>query len=147
MISKKRLSQTLYTVLCVAGISACATSQNADSSHVMLKDSNGMTYYTFDKDAAGNGKSACYGSCSVKWPPVPSSASTGSEFDSITRKDGSKQLTYQGNPVYYFAGDTKSSERNGDGLGGVWHIVHSNVKTKTTRTTGSGSYSSSYDSY
>jgi len=92
-----------------------------------LADSKGMTLYTFKKDTAG--KSACAGECVAKWPlyfreKVAAPAGTKAEdFGSITREDGKKQTTYKGLPLYYFAGDAKPGDTNGQGVKDVWHVA------------------------
>ncbi len=88
----------------------------------MLTDANGMTLYTFDKDAGG--VSACYDDCAVNWPPY-----LGKEGDPVmvdwalaARTDGTMQWTYDGKPLYYFIKDAAAGDMTGDGVGGVWHI-------------------------
>jgi hypothetical protein len=44
-------------------------------------------------------------------------------FASITRDDGAKQLTYNGQPLYRYAGDKSPGQTNGDGIGGVWFVA------------------------
>jgi predicted lipoprotein with Yx(FWY)xxD motif len=78
-------------------------------------------------------KSNCSGACASAWPPVPASgtvtASGGAlskDLGSITRSDGTKQVTYDGHPLYYFAGDTSAGQTNGqgsDGFGAKWWLV------------------------
>lgn len=113
----------LFLALCLGALVAgCATpGQGAGP----VTDRSGMTLYTFDKDEPGSGESACYGSCAENWPPVPASAASGEAFGSITRDDGMRQLTYEGSPVYYYAGDSAPGDMNGAGLGGVWHVIES----------------------
>lgn len=84
----------------------------------------GKTLYRFDKDTAGNGASACYGDCAVKWPPylAPADAKAQGEFGLMTRTDGQKQWTYQGWPLYFWFADLAPGDKRGDGVGGVWHI-------------------------
>ena len=84
---------------------------------------NGMTLYTFDKDQGS--ESTCYDECAVNWPPflAKEGVSKGEAWGTTDRKDGAKQWTYNGRPVYYFAGDKAAGETNGDGKGGVWHVV------------------------
>ena len=41
----------------------------------------------------------------------------------VVRKDGAKQIAVDGKPLYTYVGDSKAGEFNGDGLGGIWHIV------------------------
>jgi predicted lipoprotein with Yx(FWY)xxD motif len=90
-----------------------------------LVGDNGMTLYTFDKDAANSGKSMCNGPCAMGWPPLSASAeSTASgDFSIINRDDGSKQWAYKGKPLYYWSKDQKPGDTTGDGFKGVWHLV------------------------
>ena len=88
-----------------------------------------MALYTFDRDEAGS--SACSDDCAAAWPPltVESGAApaggpgvTG-ELGTIERDDGGTQVTYEGAPLYYYAGDSELYDVNGDGAGGVWHLA------------------------
>lgn len=92
----------------------------------VLADAAGMTVYTFDKDAVDSGKSACNGPCADNWPPLAAPASAGqlaAPYSVVLREDGSRQLAYQGKPLYYFKGDSKAGERKGDDVKQVWHVV------------------------
>jgi predicted lipoprotein with Yx(FWY)xxD motif len=92
-----------------------------------LADSKDMTLYTFKKDTAG--KSACAGECAAKWPlyfreNIAAPAGTKAEdFGTIIREDGKKQTTYKGLPLYYFAGDAKPGDTNGQGVKEVWYVA------------------------
>lgn len=88
----------------------------------VLADAAGRTVYTFDKDEAG--KSNCSGACLTAWPAFtakPEAVAKG-EFGLINA-NGVRQWTVNGKPLYYFAGDAKPGDRNGNGQGGVWHVV------------------------
>ena len=87
----------------------------------ILVTSTGMTVYTFDKDSGG--KSACSGPCLENWPAVTPPATVAAPYSVITRDDGSKQLAYQGKPLYTFKKDTKPGDRMGDNVKDVWHVV------------------------
>ncbi len=91
----------------------------------MLVNSAGMTLYTFDKDAAGSGKSTCNGPCAVNWPPLTASAadSGSGEWSIVVRDDGSRQWADQGKPVYLWIKDRKPGDKTGDGVNKVWHVV------------------------
>jgi predicted lipoprotein with Yx(FWY)xxD motif len=90
----------------------------------VLVDAHGMTVYTFDKDVAGSGKSACTGGCAENWPPVKAGDAPVSEpYSTVVRDDGSKQLAYKGKPLYTFVKDKKAGEREGDKKMNVWHVV------------------------
>lgn len=90
----------------------------------ILVNAAGMTVYTFDKDVAGSGKSACTGPCVSVWPPVvATTAEPAAPYSTVMRDDGSKQLAYKGKPIYLYASDQKPGERNGDNFKNVWHVV------------------------
>jgi len=90
----------------------------------MLVDSRGMTVYTFDKDAANSGKSACTAACATNWPAVQAGdAKPAAPYSTVTREDGSKQLAYKGKPLYTFAKDKKPGDKAGDKAMDKWHIV------------------------
>lgn len=86
-------------------------------------DANDMTLYTFDKDESGI--SNCYDECAAKWPPLVAeeSASLPEGFDLIDRTDGTKQVAYEGQPLYLWVKDEKPGDLTGDGVGGVWHTA------------------------
>ncbi len=90
----------------------------------ILVSDTGMTLYSFDKDVAGSGKSACNGPCATNWPPLAAPAKMPSgKYSVVTREDGSSQLAYDGKPLYLYAADKKAGERNGDNFKNVWHLV------------------------
>lgn len=86
---------------------------------------NGMTLYTFDRDAAGSGKSVCNGPCAANWPPLmaPAGAAASGDWSVVTRDDGAKQWAYKGKPVYYWVKDQKPGDRTGDGVNKVWQLA------------------------
>lgn len=117
------LAATVAAALMFAAGGALAQSGMKKAGGVLV-DAAGMTVYTFDKDTAGSGKSACNGDCATNWPPVPvSDERVASPYSTVTRDDGSKQLAYKGKPLYLFAKDTKPGERKGDKVKDVWHVV------------------------
>jgi predicted lipoprotein with Yx(FWY)xxD motif len=91
----------------------------------VLVGSNGMTLYTFDKDAAGSGKSVCNGPCATNWPPLfaMDGDAGGAGYTVITRDDGRKQWAYAGKPLYFWIKDQKAGDRTGDGFNSVWHAA------------------------
>jgi predicted lipoprotein with Yx(FWY)xxD motif len=86
---------------------------------ILVAGSNGMTVYTFSKDAPG--VSNCKGGCATTWPPLTvgsgqtPTGGTGvtGALATITRDDGSLQVTYKGLPLYFFNKDTKPGDTNG----------------------------------
>jgi predicted lipoprotein with Yx(FWY)xxD motif len=90
---------------------------------------NGMTLYSFADDSTGT--STCYGNCAQQWPPyvVPAGmqlnleAGVNGQAGTIARADGTTQVTYNGMPLYFYIGDTKSGDTNGNRIGGVWAVA------------------------
>jgi predicted lipoprotein with Yx(FWY)xxD motif len=124
------MSKHLLPALCAAVLVACAgmpavAEPAAKMSGGHLVDSSGRTLYTFDRDVAGSGKSACNGPCAELWPPAKADADAKPEGDLtlVTRDDGSKQWAYKGKPVYTYAKDSKPGDVTGDNFRDVWHVV------------------------
>jgi predicted lipoprotein with Yx(FWY)xxD motif len=96
-----------------------------------LVSSNGRTLYLFEADK--NGTSACTGACAAAWPPdvVTGQPRAGSGVNqallgTITRPDGTMQLTYNGHPLYYFTADAAGGTAHGEGVkafGAEWYVV------------------------
>jgi len=87
--------------------------------------------YLWAKDSGG--MSSCSGACASAWPPVTSSSAVtasggakSSDLGTITRSDGTKQVTYDGHPLYYYVGDSgpgMSSGQGSDQFGAKWWLV------------------------
>jgi predicted lipoprotein with Yx(FWY)xxD motif len=106
-----------YTSLTIA--------QNATvGAYVTGKD--GMSLYVFTPDSGAT--SACVDKCAQAWPPLTvededdaqAGAGVTGDLGTITRADGTKQLTLGGHPLYYFANDKAAGDLNGQGLNGKW---------------------------
>ena len=94
----------------------------------VLTNAKGFTLYSFAPDTPAASK--CYGSCAVYWPPVTGTPAAGQglpgKVTTITRTDGSHQLTYNGHPLYTYIADTAPGQARGNNInlnGGVWHEV------------------------
>ena len=105
--------------------SANAAEAPAKLANGALVDAKGMTLYTFDKDVAGSGKSACNGPCAALWPPAMAATidQPAGAFAIVVRDDGSRQWAYKGKPVYTYQADQKPGDRTGDNFRDVWHII------------------------
>jgi predicted lipoprotein with Yx(FWY)xxD motif len=95
---------------------------NTPSFGMVLSGPNGLTLYTHAGDSAT--ASTCDGSCATAWPPLATKGSptagaglTGA-LGTLTRPDGSVQVTYGGLPLYYWQGDTKAGDVTGNGVEG-----------------------------
>jgi predicted lipoprotein with Yx(FWY)xxD motif len=93
----------------------------------VLTDAKGFTLYRFDEDTANPSVSNCDDACAQKWPAVivdpENVAVQGVEqslVGTVARKDGTKQLTIAGWPMYNFTGDAGPGEWKGHGVGGTW---------------------------
>ena len=109
-----------------AGSSALKTAKIGGAT--VVTNGKGFTLYWFVPDTATTSK--CNGSCATFWPPVKGPATAGAgvtgKLATIKRADGSAQATYNGHPLYTYAGDNAPGQATGDGLnvnGGVWHEV------------------------
>ncbi|MET0932833.1 MAG: hypothetical protein ABWX56_03910 [Mycetocola sp.] len=95
----------------------------------IVVDGDGMTVYVFDKDTADSGKSACSGECLAAWPPVattnesPTVDGVTGEVATITREDGSLQVTLNGLPLYLYTPDEAAGDVTGQGVSDVWWVV------------------------
>jgi len=92
-------------------------------------DGHGMTVYYYSKDVKGSGKSTCTGGCLALWPAVTATSSspkvdgvTGT-VGTITRDDGTLQVTIDGMPVYTYAQDSQAGDVNGEGIDNLWYAV------------------------
>lgn len=125
------MKKLLYPALLSALLAACSAPGGTQSSApLMFKDGlavtkKGLTVYTFDKDVAGSGRSACNGDCAVKWPPVLATASDSPQgaFTIVTRDDGRRQWALRGKPVYTWPEDQEPGDKYGDNYLKVWHVV------------------------
>ena len=59
----------------------------------------------------------------VEGEPTAGDGVDTAKLATITRDDGAVQVTYNGHPLYLFAGDTAAGQANGQGSGGVWFLV------------------------
>ena len=94
---------------------------------LLVAASNGHTLYTFNSDTPG--VSNCKGGCTSTWPPLSVPAGTTpvggagvtGQLGTISRDDGSLQVTYKGLPLYFFHSDSKPGDTNGNYTG--WRLV------------------------
>jgi predicted lipoprotein with Yx(FWY)xxD motif len=88
------------------------------------------TLYWFSKDTAMS--SACDDACMSNWPPVTGTprpaagVSLPGTLGTIIRSDGVHQATYDGHPLYTYAGDFEPGDVGGNSVtefGGLWYVV------------------------
>ena len=96
----------------------------------MLFNARGQAIYLFEPETTQ--RPECYDACAGSWPPVltdgqPVAVGAAREglLGTTRRTTGDAQVTYGGNPLYYFANDG-SGQVNGHGIdafGGLWLVV------------------------
>ena len=97
----------------------------------VLFDGRGFALYLFTRERGRT--PACYGACAKAWPPFlttgcPSGGrgARGSLVGSVRRRDGTRQVTYRGHPLYYYVGDRRPGDilcQNVVEFGGTWLVV------------------------
>jgi len=117
-----------------------------------LTAASGRALYLWVGDS--NDKSNCSGDCAASWPPVitksgPTAAAGAVDADlgTITRSDGSRQVTYEGHPLYSFVVDSGSGRTKGQGsdnFGAKWWLVAPSGAAITVNGSSSGSPPSAY---
>ena len=98
----------------------------------VLVNGQGRTLYIFEPDKRT--KVTCTGGCATAWPPVKltgAKATTGGAVKpALVSSDpdpaGGRVVTYNGWPLYLFAGDSGAGTANGQALnssGGLWYVI------------------------
>ena len=96
----------------------------------VLFDGSNQAIYLFDKETASTPE--CYGDCAAAWPPVltdgepvASGAAEQKLLGTTERDDGSTQVTYAGQPLYYYAheGPGQVLCHNVSEFGGLWLVL------------------------
>jgi predicted lipoprotein with Yx(FWY)xxD motif len=114
-----------------ASVSTATVDVRTSNGTSFLTDSSGRALYLWTPD--NKTRSLCSGACAAAWPPLTVNAAptagigaTASDLGTISRSDGTKQVTYAGHPLYYFSGDMAAGQTNGEGsngFGAPWYLV------------------------
>ncbi|MFF4896585.1 hypothetical protein [Streptomyces sp. NPDC001068] len=115
----------------VTGSSALTTGVTAeaiDGVGTVVADDRGMTLYRYDKDEPDPSKWTCSGACTKTWLPVVvgdsvRTSGVGRSLLGTVHRDGRKQLTLAGWPLYRYSGDTAARQANGQGKDAQWYAV------------------------
>jgi len=128
-------AETATAGIPVTGEATVNVAESTEYSTILV-DGDGLSLYIFMADTQNGGTSACGDDdgCTEEWPPLLSQGSpiAGDGVDAtllgtITRDDGSIQVTYNGWPLYHFHDDAAAGDTNGEGLeefGGLWYLVN-----------------------
>ncbi|HEU4735754.1 MAG TPA: hypothetical protein VFS48_01850 [Solirubrobacterales bacterium] len=96
----------------------------------VVADGKGEAFYVFGKESSA--KSKCYGACAAAWPPVLTKGKPragkgikASLLGTTKRTNGKLQVTYDGQPLYYYVDDTPGNIlcQNVSEFGGLWLVV------------------------
>ncbi len=114
-----------------AGVTTVSVVHNGTLGSILVAGPKRRTVYLFAADKGP--ASTCSGACAEVWPPLTTSASPkavggadGADLGTITRSDGTKQVTYKGHPLYYYVGDPLSGDTSGQGInsfGAAWYVL------------------------
>jgi len=114
-----------------AAVATVSVAHNGELGSILVAGPKGQTVYLFAADKGP--ASTCSSACAEVWPPVtttgaPKAASGAKAADlgTITRSDGTKQVTYKGHPLYYYVGDPNSGDTSGQGInsfGAPWYVL------------------------
>jgi predicted lipoprotein with Yx(FWY)xxD motif len=120
------------------GVTVAVTSSKLGN---ILVDGDGRTLYAFTKDKGD--QSACSGGCATNWPALtgPATAGTGVQASLLStsmQANGKSQVTYGGKPLYYFAGDAKPGDTNGQGVGNIWFALTADGELVKEKAAGGG---------
>ena len=96
-----------------------------------VQNEKGFVLYRFDNDKVKPSVVAnCNGDCAKVWPPVlvnddlpELDGVDPADVGTVTRKDGTKQVTIGKWPVYTYIGDKKPGQWLGQNVGGLWFVV------------------------
>ncbi|MGE3538762.1 MAG: hypothetical protein AB7N91_15190 [Candidatus Tectimicrobiota bacterium] len=125
-----------WSVAPVAAQASLIVAQS-DQYGTYLTDSVGRAVYLFTADRQGAGElqaaSRCTDACAQAWPPLTTTGqpqagpqAQAALLGTIQRQEGTRQVTYNGWPLYYFAQDQPQSQPGGQekkGFGGAWYLV------------------------
>ena len=110
---------------------ASVVATKTSSLGTFLVDAKGRALYLWNADHGA--KSVCSGACAQAWPPLTttttpkaSGAVKASLLGTTKRADGSREVTYAGHPLYYYAGDSTPGQTTGQGsdsFGSPWWVV------------------------
>ncbi|MEW2374864.1 hypothetical protein AB0883_01990 [Micromonospora sp. NPDC047812] len=95
----------------------------------VVTDQDGWILYRFDKDTNDPPSSNCVDKCAQVWPPALTDGNpelngvSDDKVGTVTRQDGSRQITLDGWPLYRYVGDRKPGQWKGQGVGGTWFVV------------------------
>ena len=130
--SEKSASTAAATTSTPTGSGVVVTAKHASKlGSILAVGSKKQTVYMFEGDKGSS--SSCSGACVSVWPPVTTTGEAtaagvakSADLGTITRSDGTTQVTYKGHPLYFFARDKDSEDAYGEGIKGFgadWYVL------------------------
>jgi predicted lipoprotein with Yx(FWY)xxD motif len=117
-----------------AGAGTAITTEHTKLGTVLAAGPKHLTVYLFAADKGST--SSCSGECAQVWPPVTTTSAPKAEGEAvagdlgtITRPEGTKQVTYKGHPLYWYVSDTQAGDTTGQGVNGfgaLWWVLSPN---------------------
>ena len=112
-----------------AGHAVVVSTKHEKLGTVLAAGPKRLTVYLFEADKGPH--SSCSGACAAAWPPVTGAPkATGqvsaAKLGTITRPDGTKQVTYNGHPLYFFVKDKDDGDTYGEAVkafGAEWYVL------------------------
>jgi predicted lipoprotein with Yx(FWY)xxD motif len=124
-------STAAATTTRASGASVAVAVKHSKLGVILAAGPKKMTVYMFEGDKGST--SSCSGACASVWPPVTTSGSptaaagaSSANLGTITRPDGTTQVTYKGHPLYHYASDKDSGDAYGQGVKGFgsdWYVI------------------------
>ena len=135
MLKSRRVILFLLAVFLISMVPVLAQDEytvslgKSETRGAYMVGAKGMTLYTFPADSLNT--SVCYDKCAEAWPPLlvdsadklTADSAIPGVFATTARKDGKLQVTYNGQPLYYWFKDEKAGDMTGDRVGHIWWIV------------------------
>ena len=113
------------------GVATVSVAHSGELGSILVAGPKRRTVYLFASDTGPS--STCSSACAEVWPPVTTTASpkaaggaVSADLGTISRSDGTKQVTYKGHPLYYYVGDPNSGDTSGQGInsfGAPWYVL------------------------
>ena len=129
--STSAAANTTGSTSTAASTGVVVVSKHSHDGTILAAGPKRLTVYMFEGDHAST--SACTGTCAQVWPPVTSAAAATAasgavtaDLGTITRSDGTTQVTYKGHPLYFYAKDKDDGDaygQNVNSFGADWYVL------------------------
>jgi predicted lipoprotein with Yx(FWY)xxD motif len=131
--SAESAAGTSSTSTSPASVPVTLRSKSSKLGRILAAGPRRMTVYVYEADKGST--PTCLGPCAAVWPPVTAGATaavvarrgvSAEKLALTTRSDGTKQVTYNGHPLYFYARDGDKGDAYGQGIksfGASWYVL------------------------